>query len=1694
MKNCPNKNSEEWKHLVTSYGEDVAFILYDRAGGDIPSSSKAKSLFQETGIIYQGITLAEKLNLNLLNSEGKIKSLPYERALSWANTLRKNHPEYKVSVSKSPVREGLYSLLVESYSIPNNVGTPVELFTDFYMGDDALREQENYQLIQDNQPVDKQLDRKVSEWLSKLGVRYEASKVIYDRNGNPINAVAKADLLRNIVSVIENKADVTTLSEEAAHFLVEFLEGNPLRERLLRVARASDTFKRVKEQYAEVYDNDESIAVEAAGKLIAQEIVKEWNNNSDEYVNETPAIVRALKNVWNKILEFLRLKNKKGHLDSDKMTEEISDITRAAQMILKGDITNLKAPSYKDKYYYELSSEDKGRYAKVKNNLDNLKVVKDPSARHGYRRLDGTELPMRVHDLVKNYYLRVYRNPNKEQSESSILMADKGTVLHKYEEEIMRAISEDDIPNQSKITQSIIEEFSKDPSFEEYDRNFYILTEEQFTNLVKGLKVLYNQIQTNQKEINKQNGTNDKATLYFELPIGDENMGGTVDLLVLYSNGTVGLYDYKNMSFKTFRGQVLWGTSEVKELAFDIQLTQYKNILYNNYGINEFAETRVVPINAQYYYKNPKNGFKLIEIGDGINEDKEYLDQIPLSEELTSDKNFNIILERMYKRLTNLRAAHKERPYDKEIKSQISRLDRLVKNLVVKRNFRYAYDELKNLIDDFDKRKLKLSDDPHSVSISYLNDIRDSIEVFKDFATLSEDEVKKLNDPFITALVEKIPSMVEKVSFQIHQKTLDVLRTSDSDNIDITKPGKAEKGWGLQFKALSEISHPVFQKLSKWIRTATNSTRNDMNKAYQRIQHYDTLLENWAKSQGMTRNEAFLKIYNKETGNLIDKYTPKFWDDIKAARANSDRSWMIKYYNIEYDNNGTLRYTGKSKEYFDKALEGQVKWLERTYPGDTNKTLRDKLLKDWRSKYDIALGDSALFNKNNRFLSINFKAVGDQYISEEFKYVMEHKPLLEYYDMYTEFNREFERITGRRINSNFVANIRQDLIDRLSNSGVKAVGSLKNDLLGSLELRDYNAIFTKEEADRTDLEGNTILHVPIFYLDPLQDTLSAKERKEVESIVEKSYTKGTMEYNQELNRMLVEKQREKGLQSKSFDLSRSLLLMCKSVYNFKHMSEIEGLCQALLHEVRTKKVFSKVDTEDKNILNRFNGKVISKLGLPADELAALESFINLYVYGKTNQTSRKTFKIGQKIDEEGNVISQGKEISQERMISNLIKYSSMAMLGLKPVLIARNFIQLKTNTYFTATEGQFFTMKDHLNGLKEWSRNHSKYMAAVEFFQTYSHDIFYEKANNLSSKKLSKYLTLDNMFIGMKATDENADRQVLINMMLHYGVDENGKIQPLDRISDKTSLYDRFSVDNEGNAILKGVSPEQIERFRAMVQKVATKVKGTVPAEDRMLFNTTTFGQLVMQYRSWLPGMLKARFSNINYDPVLDTADMGRYLVAFQDICSFTKGSARSFLDLAIASLPVIGLFMGNNIHTNKAKAMQIFKQFQKENPDTNYTFDEFVKLRMAKLKAMALEIQTMLGLFMLAMLAKGLIPDDKEANPVETFLSQNLYRVLNGAYLEASFFLNLTSATEIVSSPFALVSFATTAYRLASNTLDETRDLLVGKDYKGFIMWEEDSKDKTKPFYYTSRMIPGVNAITDFFDIYDTFNTSTSR
>lgn len=1539
----------------------------------------------------------------------------------------------------------------------------------------------------------KKLETFVRNWLNKAGIIVQNVDRILDREGNPINALAQADIVEDIIKVIEGKATPEILSEEAAHFFVEMIAELPLGKELLESVVGTATYDAVVQQYGTAYEgNPIMLQKEAAAKLIAQEIVNIYRLGDENHIIEASPKIGKLRELFNQLIESLKRLFQGTTLSSNHYQQQVSPFRKAAIEFLKGNITTRPVLRTNGKFYH-LSPDNRAYRDRVQDLLENMPIQKAPNGPWYLRKRDGKRTA-RLSDLLKAFYLRIHGEDEKTDTPAARFAAHKGTVLHKWYEGIMRALIAGQTPNYLAVYESVFNEFLEGEIADVYTGQAYYdflrVSEPQFDLIVNALRGLHKQILHNQEVINQQTGLNETVKIYTEIPIinAAEELGGTLDLLVLYSNGKVGLYDYKNMTFKTDGVTILQGPSLDKIDDFNMRLTQYKNILASQ-GITEFAESRIIPINVNYLGGDQKHiGFKTIEFQGQNALNTEYLDQISVAHELTGlsdlDKNF---LELLYQRLSTLKKIYHTNKTSAN-KDKVEWTQKAIQSLLLKQDFGYIYGEIIMLYNKFYDDKNRLSSDPKSWTSDELLEIRGILDLYENFAPTFQVNMADKLTPEQTAKLADLDYKLKLLKYAVSHASHDIILESDPDKIDYTKPGKEYKGLGVWAMKLSEFNSPAFQKLGNWVRTSEMKTLRKVQAAEKIIRKAHVELENWTKTHNMSLFDAMAKLYNRKTGTLVRRYSPKFVEDWAAARDKSDMAFMVKYFQIEMvpvPGGYKPTYSKDAKIAFEKSKVNLEEYFARRYPGNT--ALQQRELTRWIKMHDVFENPNLLFDKNNRFLYKNFKNM-DSYISDEFRYIQQNKPLLDYYNMYLEFNKEFSAVTGREIDSRFVANVRDDTRERLKTAGFFTSNTFKLDFLGGMEARDHNNVYAEKEIGQAfDIDGSPRYTVPLMYINPLRGTITDGERAEIKARVAAKYspTTETILYKAALESAYVEAEREKGLLDKSIDLSTNLLLMTKSVYNYVHMSEIEGLANLLLLEVKDKKVSTQQSEGDMKILDKLSTKLATKFGIPENMTASLESYINMYIYGRDRERDEKPTIINRTVDENGEIVNAGTEIYWSTMVRKAMRWSAQAILGGKPTLIARNFIQVKMNLWLTATEKQWFDYSHIQAATRSAYSDGQKYFAAVEFFLPYGSDPVREMAKNLSAKGLLGTLSADLLFQGLRWTDENVDRNILITMMHSHGI-ENGEIKQLRYIksADKRSLYDRMELDKKtGDVTIDGLDFHQLTRFRNMVQTVGSKIKGTTPKSDQMLINTTLMGELLMQYRSWMPGLIKSHFAGIwdgpIYETTLDTVDLGRFTVFLKDVAGFQASNAQSLAQMLAASVPILGLLAQKNMKTNEAAARAMYNQFKAENPDSSYTFEQFLEMRVNKLKAAAIEFQAVLSFFLLMILAKSAVPDDDD-NPVESFLTKNIYRVLHGAYLEASFFILPSSLQELARSPFALLGFAELVGRFFANTADELRDDVFG---------ENDKRDPSPRLKYMFKLTPGVGGMSDFFNVFDDFN-----
>lgn len=1501
------------------------------------------------------------------------------------------------------------------------------------------------------------LNEKIKEWMTKMGISYQNVENITDSQGNTVDAIAKADMLNRIIQVVEGKADITTLPEEAAHFLVELLgEDNPILKMMMNVITDYDVYNEVVAEYGALYDNDEvKLRKEAVGKMIAKTIVKK------EKVANMSRFQRAWDSAWRWIKKHIL-----GRVSSTEVQDELAPFSQAADMILTGsteglsDIGTLQGNEF---FQVSVTEEQKKRRDEVVKNFEDNRVDRDRE-RGGYKTGDGTKIRNRVTDAVKEFYKRVYRNKKftPEQEKYNAILAQKGTILHKYLEYIGDAVFAGKKPDLKYIERKVIEDLTdkNDVANEEFlskDASFFKLRGSgQFGELVRGMKQIQSQVLEKQKKIDPKG----EVKFFPELIVYDQygDVGGTVDLAVVYSNGVVGMYDYKGIKFNATQT-----VPTIKERAYSIQLMEYKKVLSRNYGVKDFGETRIVPIDMKIGQKT--HGFDNIKMGaTGLNDtERPYLNQIPVAGEMTDDKNLNISLRKMLN-LYDVLVEELEADYKNEkLRIRTAKLKEAIKALQLKGDVSFIFGEINALYSDFQARENLVAENPNALDNDFLNDVEMYLDVYDQFGVNAMEAAKKTENETerqeLVANLERVAHMLDTLRLRMEQKRAENLNRDE--DYDVTGSAPAESAMGRVFKQLSQFNRPVFKKLSSMIREISDGVRREVNEVVDNISEKKDKLQEWARGNGLTLQQAYDKIINNKTGNLVAKFSKKYYEDRAVAIEKKNVKWFLDNAQVEKGSDGKLRYSEELQKKFEEARKTQFDYIERTNKGDHLMKFRNALKKQWNQRFDISEETTALFNPTNWFIKPQEKA---ENFSDEYNYMKrpENEALFDFYNMYVKYNQEFAERTGKDISDNFVAEISKDLIDRIGQAGIHGITEIKDAVARSIEIRDHDT--TRGVINPST--GQPMQSIPLFYSTKLVGRLSSREKNAIENDVKLEFKEGTEEYDEALETALRKAEYDKGTKSKSRDLSRSLVLFAEAAYTHEQLSLNESTALALRNSMKAQGQETElVDPAGKTLMNKFTRKVATMIGVPTSEQEAMEKFIKLYWYGQTTQGKDVTWGDG--------------KYSATKSYQLIMKLTSATALGLKPILAAGNLLGIKSNYYMTGREGRFYNGKDIHAAHKMFVTRDSNYKVLIDFFAPHTKDITWKKANDLSVSKIVKHFTNDNLYFMHRKGDEMIDNNVLIAMMHRYGIDSvDGKVRRIDKIKgeDKRTLMERFSVVDDKVSI-EGLTDKQYTRFRAMTQTVAVGIKGNMPEEDRNLIGTSLSGQALMQFRNWMPGLITKRFKNLQYDHLFEDYDVGRFRVFFGEF------SAKGVLPKLKVFTTLLGEVSMMNLYEKKGPNMEVTKKFYDKymlnNPDSTMTIDEFIELRKDKLKGMARELQIYLSFMLMVFGGKAMLPEDEE-NPMLKLLAQNAFRITQRGALEISFFFEPSSVSSILKSPVPSLRFFLDLQRMLVNTYDETRDVIFG---------ENSQQDKANRMYYFSKLVPVSSSAVDFFDIFDTYN-----
>jgi hypothetical protein len=320
--------------------------------------------------------------------------------------------------------------------------------------------------------------------------------------------------------------------------------------------------------------------------------------------------------------------------------------------------------------------------------------------------------------------------------------------------------------------------------------------------------------------------------------------------------------------------------------------------------------------------------------------------------------------------------------------------------------------------------------------------------------------------------------------------------------------------------------------------------------------------------------------------------------------------------------------------------------------------------------------------------------------------------------------------------------------------------------------------------------------------------------------------------------------------------------------------------------------------------------------------------------------------------------------------------------------------------------------------------------------------------------------------------------------MMNHMIDENGKIVDITKTVKAEFDYDRvfYNVSPAERAELKDkidarvkelketksiystakivndkleipgvdVNSQEWSKFRSKIKQVNKTILGNSTRDDINSIRTSQIGMAFMQFRSWMPQMVKERFGKLNYNQDLDMYTMGKSRLFFSELMKHPLTLAKSIITSSGTDM----------IEAAKQRYIVERANAALEGRDFTLSEAEFIDMYIGNIRSQIRELAVVIGMFALIFIAKPGADDDEDERGVRKYIA----RALEKYYAEFSFYYLPTSATELVKSPLPVVGLATDFISFTSAT---------SKQFFGVVIGDEEMQDRAKPMKYGAKLLP---------------------
>lgn len=1341
--------------------------------------------------------------------------------------------------------------------------------------------------------------------------------------------------------------------------------------------------------------------------------------------------------------------------------------------------TTEEANAYIEQYKNKKTHEDNlNTQPTVQEILDNFAAKEQEVVKEGeiFRRVKDNSRVNRVSELLEMHKQR--SNYYSNNSGELALAPKKGTVLHAWLQHISEALMNDKEANLLKIRKQIIEDFKQHPDFKSEANSFFELTSQQFRHLSESVLKLKKSINEIQKRIDPKG----KITVKTEQLVFDKsrNTVGTIDMVVLFSDGSAAIYDYKSKSF----GKHKTITSS-KRYDWMFQLSNYANMLRDIYGISNLRQSRIIPIDVSF--QNPKDrteqirdGFQMISM---LNDD--YLKPIAVKERTEYRALDTYITNLENKRAELLKRKELTNKAKEQVKftRQINSIDNTLQSLYLDRDAGATLSKITDIAKYYESKIHLTKYDEGGFDLNNLTEIAEELKSYSGIVVAFSEEIRdafktdKDRHAKLSSQVRRTEQLISNLLVNVEQKIFDHI-----GNKHIYLGGQRISGLMKQFGGLDSINVEAMKEANLILVQYMEEARMKTEKQFSEMNElYKDVIE-WGKNNGYSETSVMELFYDQDV-NLVMEYTSDFYDNFKTFTRKHRKGEKLTAEEKKWLSDNFVIDQKAWKNHQKKALEGLKEQLEKKQlvvgaDYQQNKDRYDQAIKLMKEETDP--------NKPENFYKGNYKKEAvfivpkkglKQYYSDKYQTIVKNQPLLKYYNKWREVLNEYiEDFGSSRIGQNFIPNIHEDLASMVKDASITHLASFAEVHLNKFKYREGDDTMGAVETS----SGRKVKVIPLAYVDnfniTMSETVASRLEQEAEAIVGKD--------SEAYEDLVKEKKREwynekrKVLKNKNIHRSFLMFIAAANEYNARHTVKEYWDGIKFLMESDNFQRFQETKDE-KAAYDKTVGDVAKIMGANEDLIKQFNHFYDRLIYG---QKFEKDYKIADKY-------------SLNKVARAMSTYVSANFVGFHPILAASNYITARNNFKMFTKEGRWWKEDSSDKALKWWGNRDERIPLAYEYFKPTNRSILQELADE-STNFSSKWLRLKTLFWMHIRGDERIDAVIAASMADTWVLDSDGVIKnPLTtEIINKEAkpVIELIKKYDDGTMEIEGLSMREYARFHSKMRKIANEVKGMADQRQLGIIHASLTGSQLMLLRSWMPGMARARMKTLQFDLTLEEIDQGRYLIAYEEM--FKKGffpGIENFIKMIFQTITFQQYklysseaeykeFMNNKIKRFLDSITPEEKRMILEKYGDKFTIDQFIKMHEGKMRALAYELRMYTAWFSMLIFLGMLDFDEREEDNIFTVFRYNSHEIARRALLELTFWTSPQSAMQIIRSPFAMAGAIQNLQKVVGEWIVETSYMLRG---------ERDPSKKSFPGYYTVKNMPVVNRVNNIYKLFEEYN-----